>query len=140
MEHFNIWIADDDEDDFISLKLAFECANPAHSLTHFSAGLNLLAKLEEFKSQKDQMPDVIILDLNMPRITGLEILQKIRTNISYSNLPVFVHSTSKDKNQIDKCLVNGADGYFVKGNTLTKIQNTADSINERLKLNVLTQQ
>ncbi len=72
-------------------------------------GQALLNKLEN-----SPLPDVILLDLNMPFINGKECLKVLRQNPQYNKVPILIYSTSNSKNDIDYCLQNGANYYIVK--------------------------
>lgn len=60
---------------------------------------------------------LVILDLNLPKIDGMEVLKFIKKNSKYSSIPVIILSTSPDQKTIDEAYKNGANGYFVKPST-----------------------
>ncbi len=60
---------------------------------------------------------LVILDLNLPKIGGMDILKFIKKNSQYSSIPVIILSTSPDQKTIDEAYKNGANGYFVKPTT-----------------------
>ncbi len=60
---------------------------------------------------------LVILDLNLPKIDGMDILKFIKKNSQYSSIPVIILSTSPDQKTIDEAYKNGANGYFVKPST-----------------------
>ena len=57
---------------------------------------------------------LIILDLNLPKIDGMEVLKFIKKNSKYCSIPVVVLSTSSNQETIDEAFKNGANGYFTK--------------------------
>ncbi len=57
---------------------------------------------------------LVILDLNLPKIDGMDILKFIKKNSKYCSIPVIILSTSPDQKTIDEAYKNGANGYFVK--------------------------
>lgn len=59
-------------------------------------------------------PDVIVLDVNMPGMNGIEVLSKIKTNRATSGIPVIMFSTSANQDHIDKSLSLGALKYVAK--------------------------
>ena len=99
----NICLIDDDQNILASLSLALK--SEGYIITTFSDGLSGLNSLKEDKY------DIAILDIKMPRLDGLEVLQKLRQT---SNLPV-IFLTSKDE-EIDQLLglKMGADDYITK--------------------------
>ncbi len=60
---------------------------------------------------------LVILDLNLPKINGMEVLKFIKKNSQYCSIPVIILSTSPDQKTIDEAYKNGANGYFVKPST-----------------------
>ncbi|HEY3929812.1 MAG TPA: response regulator [Candidatus Koribacter sp.] len=70
--------------------------------------------LERLREQKSTPPDGIILDLNLPLVSGYEILRAIRRDPTLRPRRVIVTSRLKAKNEIDVCLHMGADAYVQK--------------------------
>ncbi len=60
---------------------------------------------------------LVILDLNLPKIDGMEVLKFIKKNSKYCSIPVIILSTSPNQKTIDEAYRNGANGYFVKPNS-----------------------
>jgi CheY-like chemotaxis protein len=71
-------------------------------------GIELIELLE-----KEEPPDVVILDLNMPRMNGYECIKAIRENEKYNSIPIMIFSTSSAEEDIEYCLEIGADFYIV---------------------------
>lgn len=59
-------------------------------------------------------PDIVLLDLNMPKMNGSELLQAIRSNSQWKDLKVFVITTSDEKEDREKIKALGVSGYIVK--------------------------
>ena len=57
---------------------------------------------------------LIILDLNLPKVEGMDVLKFLKQNSKYSKIPVIILSTSSNKETIEEAYRNGANGYFVK--------------------------
>ena len=111
-KYTNIFIADDDEDDLSFFQDAVKETCPAVELTTAEDGQVLLKKLENAP-----LPDVILLDLNMPYVDGKECLKVLRGNPLYNKVPILIYSTSNAKSDIEYCMQNGANYYIVKPNT-----------------------
>jgi|TARA_B110000977_G_scaffold131997_1_gene168056 CheY-like chemotaxis protein len=85
---------------------------------------------------KQKWPDLILLDLNMPRISGIEFLLILKNNKSLKHIPTVILTTSDNQKDIDECYRIGVSGYIVKPlkyhDYVDKIQNVLSywSINE----------
>jgi DNA-binding response OmpR family regulator len=58
--------------------------------------------------------DLIILDLNLPKVNGIDVLKFIKNNANFSSIPIIILSTSSDQETIDEAFKNGANGYIIK--------------------------
>ena len=58
--------------------------------------------------------DLVILDLSLPKIDGMDVLKFIKRDSEYCSIPVIILSTSAEQKTIDETYKNGANGYFVK--------------------------
>jgi CheY-like chemotaxis protein len=107
-----IAIADDDVSDRYLIKLAFEEAGVDVNISEFEDG----AELIDYISQgcKSGMPKFLLLDLNMPKRSGMEVLQFMQENPTLCPMPVIVLSTSSDQNDIRKSKELGAVDYITK--------------------------
>ena len=68
----------------------------------------------KWEGQVENKIKLIILDLNLPKVSGMDVLKFLRKNSKYSKIPVVILSTSSNKETIDEAYKNGANGYFVK--------------------------
>lgn len=116
--HFNILLADDDRDDRFFFKDALsELAIPSN-LTTVNDGERLMNYLSE---NSDNLPDVLFLDLNMPRKNGSECLKEIKQNKELQNLSVIIYSTSLHEVVADELYKNGAD-FYIRKSGLTELK------------------
>lgn len=109
--NFHILLADDDEDDCIFFREALDELSEDVSFSVVSNGLELMNFLEE---NKEQLPDVLFLDLNMPFKTGAECLLEIKSCKKMSELPIIVYSTSANPEVMDMLYSKGAHYYVRK--------------------------
>jgi DNA-binding response OmpR family regulator len=65
-----------------------------------------------------EFPDIIILDFNLPKIHGKEVMLEIKSDRSFKDIPLVILTTSSAKEDIDYSYKNGANKYLVKPNTL----------------------
>ena len=110
----NIFIADDDSDDLILFEDALREICKDSQLTTAKDGHQLMQILD---AKVPPPPDVIFLDLNMPRKNGFECLKEIRETPKLINIPVVIFSTSSNENIIDTTFSLGANCYICKPNT-----------------------
>jgi signal transduction histidine kinase/CheY-like chemotaxis protein len=82
---------------------------------------------------EEKQPSLILLDLNMPGLTGKEMLQKIKSHVSLSHVPVIICSSDAFEETISEIRLLGADGYIVK-----PISSSTQLYNEIVKFNHLT--
>lgn len=118
-----ILIADDDEDDVEMFIAAIDEACHAINVTVVTNGVKLLALLSKIPK-----PDAILLDLNMPLKSGRECLDEIRSKQEFDKVPIAILSTSGSKGEIDYCLTNGANLYFVKPNSFDGMKSIVQNI------------
>ena len=116
MKRFYILIAEDDADDRFLLKAAFEESGYKNTLKFVENGVELLRHLKEVTERKnsDEFPGFILLDLNMPKKDGREVLKEIKENKVLKKIPVIVFTTTKNESEISRCYELGANSYVVK--------------------------
>lgn len=102
-------IADDDTDDQMLRKELVQEFSSNINITCISDGKQLMDKLH-----LGEIPDLVLLDLNMPYKTGSQCLYEMRSDNKLKHLPVVVLSTSKNKSDIDLCYKNGAHLFYSK--------------------------
>jgi len=106
----HIILAEDDEDDSQFFEEALRSIDDAPSLIKARDGVELTDLLKD----GSRLPDLIFLDLNMPRKNGAQCLSEIRAEKDLQHLPVVVLSTSNSKNIIDSMYQSGANLYVQK--------------------------
>lgn len=120
----NIYLAEDDADDRMFFEDALKCINIPAELTVTKDGSELMLKLDD---QVPPSPDVVFLDLNMPRKNGFECLKEIRDTPKLKEIPVVIFSTSDSPQAIALTYDLGANFYIQKPgsfNALKKIIET----------------
>jgi CheY-like chemotaxis protein len=105
-----VFVADDDEDDRFLLQLAFQQHSPECQLIFAQDGLVLLDAL----AQTDSHPCLIILDVNMPRLNGLEALSVLRSNPLYKDTPIAILTTSSAIDDRYRAYELGANDFISK--------------------------
>lgn len=113
-----IVVVDDDPDDTDLIQTAVEEIDSTVDCTVFHSAENAIIF---FKKISDELPDFIILDLNMPKVSGRECLLKIRELRSFDRVPVIINSTTifpKDKSELKTM---GASFIFTKTSRFDKL-------------------
>ena len=111
----NILLVEDNEDDVLLMKLAFKRARLLINLSHVQDGEECMAFLRKQKRYADApTPDLILLDLNMPRKDGREVLAEVSADESLRHLPVVILTTSSEEQEILKMYRLRASSYIVK--------------------------
>ena len=132
MEKFgNILLAEDDLDDYTFLVEAFEQISPVSRVVRATNGLECVTYLK-----KNEKPDIIFLDLNMPIKNGLDCLKFIKDSENLADIPVVIYSTSHYIKDIDAAFKNGAHYYIVKPVCANQLQDFLDRVLNNLSLSM----
>lgn len=120
----SILLVEDDPDDIELMHDALRDNNIKFNLATIKQGDAVLPYLEKTPHQ----PDVIVLDLNLPKMHGREILKSIKTNPQTSKIPVIILTTSSAKKEMDYCIQQGASRYLIKPVTMQGFNDTVHHI------------
>jgi CheY-like chemotaxis protein len=108
-----ILIADDDQEDRYLLHTAFEEIGRSNDIYLVENGLQVFKYLETSFEQSG-MPSLIVLDLNMPILDGIQTLAKLKAHSIYKNIPVIIFTTSVHEVEKARCLEIGARDFIKK--------------------------
>ncbi|MEK9627780.1 MAG: response regulator [Nitrospinota bacterium] len=114
---FKIIIAEDDEDDYALISDSFKLIQKNCQTDWVRDGEELLDFLNSTidpNGIKKEKPDLIFLDLNMPKKDGREVLQEIKSNPKFKFIPVIILTTSQAKVDIQMTYNLGANSYIQK--------------------------
>lgn len=139
LSEVKILLADDDVDDCLFFEEAVSTFIPATNFSAVHDGEQLMQLLTD---ETCKLPDVLFLDLNMPRKNGFECLTEIKQNHKLKNLPVVIFSTSNTYDSITALFKTGADVYIRKPSNFEQLVQvikhalpmTAENIPARAKL------
>jgi len=115
---FTILLADDDADDCLLFKDALGELRLPVQLSTVRNGEQLMAVLND---QMETLPDLLFLDLNMPRKNGFDCLLEIKQNERLGRLPVIILSTSMEEKMVNLLYANGAEYYICKPNEFSQL-------------------
>lgn len=112
-------LADDDKDD---CDLFTDALNELDELTILKTVHDGEQLMHFLTDESCVLPDILFLDLNMPRKNGYECLTEIKVNDRLKSLPVIIFSTSFDRDIVQELYKNGALYYISKPNEFTKLK------------------
>ncbi|MHC4912827.1 MAG: response regulator [Planctomycetota bacterium] len=121
-----ILLVEDDHVDVMTVKRALADLRVRNPLVHSTNGEEALAYLQEPGNHK---PCLILLDLNMPKMNGVELLRTIKADKVLKTIPVVVLTTSKSEKDIAEIFENGVAGYVVKPADYKKFVEAIRTIN-----------
>jgi CheY-like chemotaxis protein len=124
-QNYNLLLADDDEDDCDFFKDALNELSLSVSLEIVNDGVQLMDFLA--KNGSGNLPDILFLDLNMPRKNGSECLTEIKEKDAYKELPVIIFSTSLDSKIVDLMYEKGATYYIRKPGDFSKLKKVIEN-------------
>lgn len=126
MSNGQILMADDDADDRFLVKAAFDDISISQSIIFFEDGDQLVNHL--LKAESGKNPLLILLDLNMPKRDGREVLKIIRSNVSWNTIPIIIFSTSNAPDDIKAAYQLGANCYIIKPSSYEGLKETVLNI------------
>lgn len=129
-----ILLVEDDEGDAKAVLRAFKKANCPYPIHRAMDGLEALDRLDELQFPKDI---ILLVDINMPRMNGIELINAIRENENLKKLIVFVLTTSKSDEDIAKAYEKNIAGYITKskmGEEFQKLTNLINNYQEIVEL------
>ncbi|MFY8109708.1 MAG: response regulator [Bacteroidia bacterium] len=131
----NILLVEDDEVDVMNVKRAFKKNNVTNPLFVCNNGLEALEFLRgQHPDSPSEIPKIILLDLNMPKMGGIEFLREVRKNDELKNISVFVMTTSnEDRDKVDAYNLNVA-GYILKPLSMERFIEAVSTLNNYWKL------
>lgn len=121
---FLIAITDDDLDDHDLVKMALKETEIPFEVASLYNGLQLMDLLlrREGYQEVHIVPDLILLDINMPMLDGFGVLEQMRAHQSLSRIPVYVISTTRNPAHVEKALSLGAKGFYSKPGSFPELK------------------
>ncbi|MES2647189.1 MAG: response regulator [Bacteroidota bacterium] len=126
----NILLAEDDSDDQYLFKYVLESLKISFTLTIVTDGEELMKLLSD---ESNSLPDILFLDLNMPRKNGAECLVEIKKLQHLRQLPIVICSTAREDNSTPLLHENGAKYYLMKPDQLSQFKQLVKKAIEQIK-------
>ncbi len=120
-----VLLVEDDSVDAMTVKRAFKDLDIANPLVRT---LNGEEALEYLKNEENEKPSIIILDLNMPRMNGLEFIQAIKADDTLKKIPIVVLTTSQEERDKLESFKLSVAGYMLKSIDYKKFVETIKAI------------
>lgn len=124
----SILIVDDDIDDAEMFQDALHFVDASIHCIFSKDGVAALKLLET--SPQENLPDLIVLDMNMPRMNGKQCLQKIKANQALTDIPVIIYSTSQLEEDVKQTHQMGAMNFITKPSRFSELVVIAKEIVE----------
>ena len=124
-DKIKVVLVDDDQDDIHLFQEAFSSVKVKSKLSFFKDGSEAM---DYFSKSENEILHILFLDLNMPKMGGIEVLTKLRQMERYKELPIAIYSTSSNEDDIEATLGLGANIYIVKPNDFEKLKKALSEI------------
>lgn len=126
-----ILIGEDDADDRFLLQAAFEENGFSETLRFADNGVDLLGMLSTpplDEEERPVLPKFILLDLNMPKKDGREVLREIKADPALKQIPIIIFSTTSNEQEMRRCYELGANSYITKPSSFDNLLKTVASL------------
>lgn len=124
-------VVEDSNDDFKMLQRLMRrmaVRNPIYRCTNGDEALDFLYQQGNQENAKvAPKPSVILLDLNLPGIDGRDVLERLKQDQSFREIPIVVFTTSSNPHDVELCYQKGANGYLVKPMDADELQKTVQA-------------
>ena len=109
-KNLNILLIEDNIIEVMKMDRTISLLNLKHKITKATTADEAF----EILKQSERFPDIILLDLNMPKINGIEFLSTLKSNDTLKHIPTIILTTSDNENDLNKCYKIGISGYILK--------------------------
>jgi CheY-like chemotaxis protein len=106
----NILLIEDDFIEVMKINRTISTLSLSHNIMEANNGEEAMEVLEK----TSQLPDIILLDLHMPKINGIEFLIMMKSKVELRHIPVIILTTSSNHKDLKECYKIGISGYIVK--------------------------
>ncbi len=127
-------MVDDDEDDCLLVDEALKMACNGCTFRCVRDGTEMMDYLHRVGGYKNPesspVPDIILLDLNMPRMGGREVLRRLKTDPRFRGIPVIILTTSRELEDVKVCYDLGANSYITKQSNFEELVSAVKTLTE----------
>jgi len=130
-KEIKIFLVEDNEGDIVLTKQAFKNVKIATSINVAKDGIEALSYLRKEGPFKNvETPDLVLLDINLPRKNGLKVLEEIKNDDKLRSIPVMMMTTSDSEKDIVESYYNHANCYIVKPVDFKNFMNVVQTIKD----------
>jgi CheY-like chemotaxis protein len=119
-----IFLIEDDVDDIELLEVSLKDNNVSYNMDVVMEG----DKVQDYLQNCKRLPHIIVMDFNLPRVHGREIIKQIKSNEEFRNIPLVVLTTSTAKEDIEYSYKMGANSFITKPTTIQGFNATVGTI------------
>lgn len=131
MTPLNILVVEDDDVDMMSVERAFKSLRLCNTLERAKDGQEALKLIiDSGGALREDSPDLILLDLNMPKMNGMELLEELQKLKSKLHTKIFVLTTSNTDQDIINAHKYDISGYILKSDLLESLREALGDLNE----------
>jgi CheY-like chemotaxis protein len=109
-KQLNVLLVEDNLIEVMKMRRAVSLLDLKHNIRVANNGEDALQTLED----KSKFPDLILLDLNMPKVSGIEFLAILKNNDLIKHIPTVILTTSDNQKDLEECYRLGVSGYILK--------------------------
>ena len=129
MKKIHLLLVEDNPGDVVLMKRAFKNNGEVDEIVVVDDGEKAIAYVTQVDQYSDSpRPDLILLDLNIPKISGRDVLQKLKSDPSTASIPIIILSSSDSDDEAKDCLANHANSFVRKPVTLEEFNHCVDSL------------
>jgi CheY-like chemotaxis protein len=129
---FTVMLVEDDLNDIFLVKRAFKIAhiyNPLQVVTDGQEAINYLRGMEKYSDRQTYpLPQLIVMDIKMPRKSGFEVLDSVKHDPLLRRIPIVIVSSSDNPSDINRAYELGANAYMVKPMNFKAVEHLFESI------------
>lgn len=129
MKGINILLVEDNEGDILLTTEAFEESRIINKITAIRDGKAAI-NLFEGLTNKEEIPNLVLLDINLPKMSGHEVLMYIKNSEKYKSIPVIMLTTSSSEKDILACYENHVNCYITKPIDVTDFMKAISKIED----------
>lgn len=123
-----VFLVDDDYEDHEIFKMAFDKVEDSYHLVTVDNGIEAI---ETFKNDSNFKPDIIFLDVNMPRMNGKDCIRELRRMETIAHIPMILYSTHDGHKEVIEAQEAGASDFMTKPASITEFTRSLKSMVDR---------